>query len=239
MTSAEAAAVRRRGLCTPLCALALSAAGWLPPGILVPWLLSEFVQMLPWKVCWHLGLPFAIAGLIGLTYNLLACQFLMLRVAYPRLWVDAQDWRRTAREELRSLERQLRIVPLLPVLVPLIVGAASMASMVAVSTGPVVTPGYLAFQLLVLFLIICGMIGCWLAISISQRLGQTLAALTACEAIEVSRGSTTVLQPGMVFHCSTSIRDPLQAGATCSETVLITDKGCEVLTSLPRELFRR
>jgi Xaa-Pro dipeptidase len=60
-----------------------------------------------------------------------------------------------------------------------------------------------------------------------------------CDAIEVSRGGTAELKPGMVFHCSTSIRDPLRLGMTCSETVLITDQGCEVLTDLPRELFRR
>lgn len=60
-----------------------------------------------------------------------------------------------------------------------------------------------------------------------------------CDDIEVSRGGKAELRPGMVFHCSTSIRDPLQLGMTCSETVLITEKGCEVLTSVPRELFRR
>lgn len=60
-----------------------------------------------------------------------------------------------------------------------------------------------------------------------------------CEEIEVVVGNKAVLRPGMVFHCSTSIRDPGKLGTTCSETVLITDKGCEVLTSLPRELFVR
>src|SRR5207302_431665 len=33
-----------------------------------------------------------------------------------------------------------------------------------------------------------------------------------CDDIEVSRGSKAVLTSGMVFHCSTSIRDPLQIG---------------------------
>ncbi|MBI1915442.1 MAG: aminopeptidase P family protein [Planctomycetes bacterium] len=60
-----------------------------------------------------------------------------------------------------------------------------------------------------------------------------------CDDIEVSKGGKAELKPGMVFHCSTSIRDPLQIGMTCSETVLITEKGCEVLTSLPRKLFRQ
>jgi serine/threonine protein kinase len=181
MAGAEAAAVRRRGLCTPLCAMAMSAAGWLPPGILVPWLLSEFVQPLRWEVCLQLGLPFAVAGLIALTYNLLACQFLMLRVAYPRLWVDAQDWRRTAREELRGVGRELRLTQLLPVLIPLAAGAASMAGLVAASPGQVGTPTYLAFQLLVLVLIVLGIVGCWLAMRISRGLVQTLTAFTGSD----------------------------------------------------------
>lgn len=60
-----------------------------------------------------------------------------------------------------------------------------------------------------------------------------------CLEVEISLGSEAVLQPGMTFHCSTSIRDPGKVGATCSETVLITKHGCETFTSLPRELFIR
>lgn len=47
------------------------------------------------------------------------------------------------------------------------------------------------------------------------------------------------LRPGMVFHCSTSLRDVGICGATCSETILVTEKGCEVLTTGSRELFLR
>jgi len=43
----------------------------------------------------------------------------------------------------------------------------------------------------------------------------------------------------MAFHLSTSIRDPGRIGATCSETVVVTDRGCEVLSNVPRVLFRR
>lgn len=55
--------------------------------------------------------------------------------------------------------------------------------------------------------------------------------------IGASRGNKEMLAPGMSFHCSTSIRDPGKLGTTCSETVLITKTGCEVLTNLPRQLF--
>jgi Xaa-Pro dipeptidase len=45
------------------------------------------------------------------------------------------------------------------------------------------------------------------------------------------------LRPGMVFHCNTSLRDVCKIGVALSETVLVTDHGCEVLTTLSRELF--
>lgn len=58
-----------------------------------------------------------------------------------------------------------------------------------------------------------------------------------CLDVEASAGSRAIFEPGMSFHCSTSIRDPGKLGTTCSETVLITERGCDVLTNLPRELF--
>lgn len=45
------------------------------------------------------------------------------------------------------------------------------------------------------------------------------------------------LEPGMVFHTPTSLRTPGHRGVTFSETVLVTDSGCEALTKSPRELF--
>lgn len=49
-------------------------------------------------------------------------------------------------------------------------------------------------------------------------------------------GSELVLEPGMVFHCSTSFREIGRFGVTVSETVAVTATGSEVLTSLPRAL---
>ena len=51
--------------------------------------------------------------------------------------------------------------------------------------------------------------------------------------------SPLVLQPGMVFHCSTSFRELGQYGAAISETVAVTAGGCEVLTHFPRALAVR
>jgi Xaa-Pro dipeptidase len=56
-----------------------------------------------------------------------------------------------------------------------------------------------------------------------------------CPAI-IKRGIDLELKPGMVFHCTTSLRDPAKYGTAFSETVLITETGAEVLTSAPRRL---
>lgn len=49
--------------------------------------------------------------------------------------------------------------------------------------------------------------------------------------------SDFILQPGMCFHATTSLRLAGQFGTAMSETVLITEQGNEVLTSGPRELL--
>lgn len=52
----------------------------------------------------------------------------------------------------------------------------------------------------------------------------------------IMRGSDLVLEPGMVFHVSTSLRKVGTCGVACSETVLVTPTGAEALTTAPREL---
>jgi len=46
----------------------------------------------------------------------------------------------------------------------------------------------------------------------------------------------TVLMPGMTFHCVPTLFDE-QYGMCFSESVLVTEDGCEVLTRYPRQLF--
>jgi Xaa-Pro dipeptidase len=53
----------------------------------------------------------------------------------------------------------------------------------------------------------------------------------------IDEASELVLQPGMCFHTTTSLREPLQYGTAMSETVLITEAGNEILTGTPRELY--
>lgn len=57
--------------------------------------------------------------------------------------------------------------------------------------------------------------------------------------IEVRDNVPTVFQPGMVFHLPMSLRDAGKYGVAFSETVVITNQGCDVLTKIARELFLR
>ena len=49
----------------------------------------------------------------------------------------------------------------------------------------------------------------------------------------IARGGTTEFRPGMVFHLPICLRVPGQWGIGCSETILVTKKGAEPITSNP------
>ncbi len=56
--------------------------------------------------------------------------------------------------------------------------------------------------------------------------------------ISIRHGETQLLQPGMVFHMPPAIRKLAQWGVGTSETILVTETGCDVLTQgLSRDLF--
>lgn len=54
--------------------------------------------------------------------------------------------------------------------------------------------------------------------------------------IGIAEGSNAVLQPGMTFHTPRSLRIPGAFATGFSETILVTETGCEILTDHPREL---
>jgi Xaa-Pro dipeptidase len=54
--------------------------------------------------------------------------------------------------------------------------------------------------------------------------------------LDLKPNDPRVLQPNMIFHIVPVLLDPEVCGAGFSETVLVTENGCEVLTSGPREL---
>ena len=52
----------------------------------------------------------------------------------------------------------------------------------------------------------------------------------------IESGVETVLQPGMVFHHPVALRKLGQYGTAFSETTVVTETGCEILTNSPREI---
>jgi len=55
--------------------------------------------------------------------------------------------------------------------------------------------------------------------------------------VSLRKGERAVLEAGMVFHVPVALRDYGISTVGLSETVLVTEKGCEVLTEFPRELL--
>ena len=55
--------------------------------------------------------------------------------------------------------------------------------------------------------------------------------------MSLQKGDQRILQPGMVFHMPPAIRELGRYGVGFSETVLVTETGCEVLTDFKRELI--
>jgi Xaa-Pro aminopeptidase len=49
----------------------------------------------------------------------------------------------------------------------------------------------------------------------------------------LAEDNKNVLMPGMVFHLVPFLRVPGKYGVALSETILITESGCEVLTDVP------
>ena len=56
--------------------------------------------------------------------------------------------------------------------------------------------------------------------------------------LELADGDETVLEPGMVFHLPETVRRPEEPLVATSETILVTEEGCEQLTSFQRGLIQ-
>jgi hypothetical protein len=171
------AALRRRLLRLSFWIVVLACAGWLPGSVLFPFGIDLLAGPVDDAVYGHFLFSFTISGLIALTYSLLAVEFVVIRVLYPRFWVDAHDLRSRARIELRDEERQLRLLQLLAGLIPL----AGAVLMIAVGPEQFAGASYRTFRLLVTGLIALGMFGFSVALTASAQLGQALHALTGGE----------------------------------------------------------
>jgi hypothetical protein len=174
LNAAAVTRARQRALWLPLWAVAISCLGWLPGGLLFPLGLHFLSGPVGLDVFGHFLLSFTLSGLIALTYSFLAIQFLVLRVMYPRFWIDPDDLRATARTELGHLDRRLALFQFLAVLIPL----AGALLMIGVGPETFQTASYQTFRLLVTALIALGMLGLGVAIAVTNRLRQTAAVLT-------------------------------------------------------------
>lgn len=56
--------------------------------------------------------------------------------------------------------------------------------------------------------------------------------------VSLRRDDPTPLEPGMVFHIPPALRVPRRYGLGMSETVLVTEGGCEVLTQFSRRIYQ-
>lgn len=57
--------------------------------------------------------------------------------------------------------------------------------------------------------------------------------------LRILEGDQRKLKTGMVFHHTMSVRDPGKYGIALSETTMVTESGCEVLTNFDRNLFQK
>ena len=142
------AALRLELLRLPFWVILLACAGWLPGGVLFPLGIDLLAGPLGTSAAVYLGflMSFTLSGLIALSYSLLGVKYLVLRVLYPRFWVDARELRRHARIELHSEERRLHWLQLLCGLIPL-TAAVLMVGAHRVDAGTLTTGALVAYLL--------------------------------------------------------------------------------------------
>ncbi len=156
---------RRTILGLPLWAVGLSCLGWLPGALLFPLSLGLPIAG---REFGHFVASFTISGLVALTYAYFGVQYAVLRVLYLRLWFDAADFRRRGHDELAGMAGRLRFFQILAGLIPL----AGAVLLIAVSPDQLTLP----LRLLLAGLIALGMAGFGVALLVSSRLTQVLAA---------------------------------------------------------------
>ncbi len=71
----------------------------------------------------------------------------------------------------------------------------------------------------------------------AYSVGLTFPPVWVEHSVGIRDDAEDILEPGMVFHTPRSLRVPGQVAMGFSETILVTDTGCEALTRHPRELI--
>ncbi len=57
--------------------------------------------------------------------------------------------------------------------------------------------------------------------------------------MSINENDPTVLEPGMCFHLIPDLKIVNEGGCVFSESIVVTDKGCELLTEFPQDVFRK
>jgi eukaryotic-like serine/threonine-protein kinase len=176
ISGAEVDATRRRALDVPRWGIGLSANAWLLGGGVFPLALHYCDPgYLTSSDALHFVISFTLSGLIAMTYSVIAMEFVVVRVLYPGLWLDARNMRAVAQKELRPSGRRLFIWQCLAVVIP-IVGAILMIQ----GSPETVDAGYYrTFRLLVTGLLSLGMVGLGLTLIATSIVRETIAVLVS------------------------------------------------------------
>jgi serine/threonine protein kinase len=173
VTRNEVEEARHRLLRWPFRALVWSSLGWLPGAVLFPVLIDSPTSPVSAQVYLHFAISFTISGLIALTYSVLGLQFVVLRIFYPRLWLDGRGLHDHVETELRGVERRLYVYQFLAGIIPL----AGALLMIGVGPEKFTTQAYQNYRLLLTAMILLGSIGFGVALLTGNRLGKMMQVL--------------------------------------------------------------
>jgi hypothetical protein len=168
-------AARRQALTVPMWGFALASFGWIFAGLVFPFVLNQQTGSVSLFQFRHLLFSFTISGLIAITYSVLVLEFILVRILYPQLWLDALQMHEIAARELGHEESRMALLQYLAVLIPL----AGAALMVGIGPDARAVESYPTFRFLVTGLLALGMTGLGLALLTGSELRQTVSVLVS------------------------------------------------------------
>lgn len=164
---------RKRALAFPVWLLVIAALGWLPGGVLFPWLIDRMAGGVSPALYWHFIASFTISGLIAVAYSLCGLQYVVLYGLYPRLWPRAEAFRHTARQELPPTRWRLGLMLVLAGLIPLL--AAMLLLFVSADANQ------FRFKLLTVSFMILGMAGAAAMVWAAMRMNRFIDVATGTD----------------------------------------------------------
>jgi hypothetical protein len=168
MTGDAVDVLRRQSLRLGPYGIALAVGCWLPGGLIFPLAIDLAAGPISWQVYAHFMLSVTLSGLIAAIYSHFGIQFIVLRIFYPRLGNADRHSRAAVRAELAQASRWFGPFQSLAAVVPL-TGAVLMVAVAGEMT--------LSFRLVMTTLIVLGMVGVGIAVSVTRRLGEIVRVL--------------------------------------------------------------